>query len=435
MYQLGNSKFDTSHANARQLLATAHSKQERPLCLCKTPPIPMYIAKHGDLFLVKRMPGTGFKHSPDCESYEPPAELSGLGEVAGAAIQENVEDGTVALRLDFALSKQGARIAPAPAESEKDTARTDGKKLTLRGVLHYLWDQAGFTRWAPAMEGKRNWRTIQKYLTQAASDKTAKGAALDASLFVPESFDKEQWDAIKQRRGTKLAPLSKAGGARKLMIVVGEVKAIDRGRYDMDLIVKHLPDMKFTLNADIHRRLEKRFERELSMWKREADGHLIVIATFGLNSAGYAVIEEAALMFTDKHWLPCENVNEMNLLKTLVDAERHFSKGLRYNLPASRPMAFAVMHDTRPLPVALYVLPADCPDGYEQAFNDLVQNSHLAGWYWRPPQALPELPALDGYSSMEAPTLAATEETVSPAAAGDDDAEGSNTPAPGDEPA
>ena len=37
-------------------------------------------------YIVKRMPDTGSHHAPDCPSYEPPAEFSGLGQVLGSAI-------------------------------------------------------------------------------------------------------------------------------------------------------------------------------------------------------------------------------------------------------------------------------------------------------------------------------------------------------------
>ena len=36
-------------------------------------------------YIVKRMPDTGSHHAPDCPSYEPPAEFSGLGQVLGSA--------------------------------------------------------------------------------------------------------------------------------------------------------------------------------------------------------------------------------------------------------------------------------------------------------------------------------------------------------------
>src|SRR3546814_10240269 len=52
------------------------------------------------------MPNTGSDHNPGCDRYEPPAELSGLGEVMGAAIHEDPDQNVTALKLAFSLSKQ-----------------------------------------------------------------------------------------------------------------------------------------------------------------------------------------------------------------------------------------------------------------------------------------------------------------------------------------
>ena len=38
----------------------------------------MYIARLKDRLIVKRMPGTGFEHAPECGSFEAPEHLSGL---------------------------------------------------------------------------------------------------------------------------------------------------------------------------------------------------------------------------------------------------------------------------------------------------------------------------------------------------------------------
>ena len=50
-------------------------------------------------YVMKRMPNSGSTHRPDCAAYEPPAELSGLGEILGTAIQENIKEGTTTLNL------------------------------------------------------------------------------------------------------------------------------------------------------------------------------------------------------------------------------------------------------------------------------------------------------------------------------------------------
>ena len=165
-------------ADFQTRLAEAQSRQVRPLCLCRDPGLPLYISRVGGRLILKRMPGTGAQHDPACASYEPPYELSGLGSVAGSAIREDLETGTTLLKLDFSLTKSAGRALPAPsATPEKGEVRSDGTKLTLRALLHYLWDQAGFNRWRPGMAGKRNWAVIRKFLLEAAEGKSSKGKA------------------------------------------------------------------------------------------------------------------------------------------------------------------------------------------------------------------------------------------------------------------
>jgi len=177
-YRIGEQHVSSDEPGLNDLLAETHAKKTRPACLCRNPAIEMYIAKVAGKFIIKRMPNSGSDHAPACDSYEPPPELSGLGQVMGSAIQENPDDGLTALKFGFSLTKVAGRSAPIPSGAETDSVKTDGNKLTLRGTLHYLWEEAGFNRWAPGMSGKRSWYVIRKYLLQAAEDKTAKGSSL-----------------------------------------------------------------------------------------------------------------------------------------------------------------------------------------------------------------------------------------------------------------
>jgi len=310
-------------------LAAAHAAKLRPLCVCQEAGVPMYVARSGDRYLVKRMPNSGSQHQLDCDSYEPPAELSGLGEVAGSAIQEDIESGVTALKLDFSLSKTGGRKAPVASGLEPESVRTDGAKLTLRGTLHYLWDEAGLSRWSPAMAGKRSWFIVRKHLLQAAENKTTKGAALGSLLFVPETFSVDHKDELLQRRTARLAPLSApTHGARKLMVLVGEVKLIEPSRYGHKLVIKHLPDLPFMVAEDLHKRMLKRFGNDLALWDAEGSTHLLAIATFGMGSTGIASIEELALVLTSATWIPVEHRHDLELVDALTHAGRRFTKGL-----------------------------------------------------------------------------------------------------------
>lgn len=127
-------------------LAAVHETPERPRCLCVVGGVEMYVARHRQ-FVVKRMPETGGLHHPSCASYEPEAQQSGLAQVG-----------------------------------------VPRRRMSLRSLTHYLFERAGFNRWSPAMEGRRNQGVIHKYLHEAAADVLVKGLRLCERLYVPEPF-------------------------------------------------------------------------------------------------------------------------------------------------------------------------------------------------------------------------------------------------------
>ena len=165
----------------------------------------MYVSKFGD-FVIKRMPETGAEHRPTCPSYELPASESGLGEVLGEAIIERGQEG-VELRLDFPLTRRIGRsfaVADREPPAEVTVAR---KQLSLRGLLHYLWERAGFNRWYPRMQGKRSYWVLRKFLLQASEEVETKGLRLAERVFIPEQFSLDRAAEISQRHDEALSIL------------------------------------------------------------------------------------------------------------------------------------------------------------------------------------------------------------------------------------
>ena len=375
--------FSEDDPGAEALLAAAHTAKQRPQCLCLAVRVPMYIAHVGDRFIVKRMPNTGHLHAPECPSFDPPAELSGLGEVAGSAIQEDLSTGATTLRLDFTLAKRGASRPPVAQGTPPDTVRTDGQKLTLRGALHYLWDQAELSRWMPGMAGKRSWGVVQRRLVAAAQDKFAKGDPLADVLFVPEPWSQDHKDAIERDRRGQLARLhTRDAGGSRLMVVIGEIKEFKEARFGSRAVVKHVPEMHFQVPGDLMRRIERHFEKELALWKSEDESHMILAGTFGVDTAGYANLEAASLMVTDANWIPVEHRWDLELVRRLVAERRRFTKGMRYNLAPDRPIASAVLADTADGPVALYVVPPSAEADAVAKLTTLVEESEIPSWIW-----------------------------------------------------
>ncbi|MFN3808990.1 MAG: DUF1173 family protein [Roseateles asaccharophilus] len=324
----------------------AYGRRRRPRCLCRPEGIEMYIARLADGHIVKRMPGTGDRHAPACTSFEPPAELSGVRPLLGSAIREDPETGLIQLKLGFPMSRRPGRPGPARPASATGTVSSSCNRLSLRALLHYLWDQAELTRWQPGFAGRRSWGVVRRQLMRAASRMVTCGEPLLVRLEVPEPFTVEQQDAISARRRTRWVAASCPGdGKGSMLLLVAEVKEIAPGRHGYKAVIKHLPDLAFTLDEALYNRLERRFEQELGLWGASDGSHLIVIATFGVGAEGLPRVVELSLMTVTEHWLPVETVAEKQLLDRLVRNRRSFTKLLRYGMRHEGEMPILVLTD------------------------------------------------------------------------------------------
>jgi len=393
-YLVGGRRLEAGSPEFAEAIAVAHSARQRPRCLCLVGGIEMYVARlagTSEGYVVKRMPDTGSQHAPDCPSYEPPPEVSGLGQVLGSAITEDPATGETTLKLDFAMSKIAGRSGTPTAGGESDSVASSGARLSLRGLLHYLWDQAELTHWQPGFAGKRTWGTVRSHLLQAAANKIARGDALRARLYVPEVFSVEQRDAIGARRAAQWSSaIAAPGKPQHLMLLIGEVKEIVPGRYGFKAVLKHVPDQAFAMDEQLYRRLGRRFQSELALWGATDDIHMVMIATFSIAAAGVPTIVELSLMPVTRHWLPVEDAFEKQLVEKLVGDGRSFIKGLRYNLGATSALACATLTDCGGSAPLLFVVPA----GIEDRGRSLqVSDPSTPAWLWHPSsEAIPPLP-------------------------------------------
>ena len=269
-----------------------------------------------------------------------------------------------------------------------DSVSAHPDRLTLRAVLHYLWQEADLATWSPGMAGKRNWRIVSWYLRQATRGKFTKGKPLAARLYVPEPFSVEKKTEIAVRRLSAWAPMQHHGAGQQFMMLIGEYKDIVPARFGHKLVIKHLPDAPLMIDDTLLARLNNRFSNELELWQANDEGHLIVIATFSIGRAGLATAEEISLAMTDRNWLPYESLADKLLLDTALAARRRFTKSLRYNLTPDRPMASLVFTDT-PTPTAAFLL---INDRDREAAAQIAADTGTGVWTWLITDDMPELP-------------------------------------------
>lgn len=128
----------------------------------------------------------------------------------------------------------------------------------------------------------------------------------------------------------------------------------------------------------LHRRLQARFD---------------VIATFGLNSTGLAIVEEIALMVVSENWIPYETFPEKRLVDGLARLREKSVKGLRFDLQPDQPIANALLQK-RDEPIALFVVPVGTDQNYEASLDEMIAaRPEIGSWVWRVGEGdMPPLP-------------------------------------------
>jgi hypothetical protein len=364
-------------------LERAHSEKHHPLCLCKSPPIPMYVSRVNNAYILKRMPNRGGEHHPDCDSYEIPVSLSGRGLMQNRAIVEDHDSGLTSLRLGFPLSKSSSSRDPiTPSSGEQKSVSADPAKLTMRALLEYVYEEAGFTRWSPKMKGKRNWHVIRHHLLQAVQNKVSRRNPLAESLLIPEFFSVDKKDDIASRRRRFFAGIKPAKGKTPFALLIGEVKAVETSRFGGKLVIKHMPDSPIYMSEDVFRRVGKAFAPEIALFSEDDSIHLLAMMTFYLSASGNPQVETITLMTVDENWLPFETLEERELIERLVSGGRHFMKAMRYNLSSSDVMATAIVTDTQPDPTAYFIIPMGATESFYDELDELIKGSSVPAHIW-----------------------------------------------------
>lgn len=375
-------------------LAGVYETSERPRCMCIRDGIEMYVAKHRR-YVVKRMPETGPRHHPTCPSYEPELSESGLGELMGDSIIERSPD-CVELRVDFPLAHAPGRALVRRAPQELAEINPTAHRMSLRALMHFLFERAGFNRWTPAMEGKRTQAVLHRYLLEAADGIETKGVRLSERLYVPEQFREERKTEIAERRRGRLAILQAPEDDVhfKMALVIGEYKCDEPSPFGYKVWLRHMPDAPLFIDARAWERLKRRFGDLFEA--RDADTgakqRVLMCALIYAKREHVYQIDGVSVMLTTANWIPLDGIHEVDFIQALTNRKRRFLKPLRYD--ARSPSAFpnALLLDTGANPTALHVVSA-LMDPRDRSAKEKAIKAHGADlWVWHTDRPMPPLP-------------------------------------------
>ncbi|WP_137887577.1 DUF1173 family protein [Pseudomonas sp. 2FE] len=285
-----------------------------------------------DGFHLARFAGTGHEHSNECRFYAPAPERSGMQGYDVGVVEEG-DDGSIRVRLARGIRVQAARAEGGESSEEKKSPGKRKPAMTLLGLLHLLWSEARINAWYPAMEGKRNAGIVNYALLQAAERISASRMKLSDVLLLAALKDSK--DAARNQtvamsaisrdyRLVAVSPLARYNADRH----AGDLLKLPlSGPFGMPAL--HLPPAVWATTV-------KRFEREISAWKRGS--RVIAVAQVtprNGTTVPQADVVELALMQVSERWIPLDSDYEGVIEARLHAAGRSFDKPLRYDADES----------------------------------------------------------------------------------------------------
>lgn len=397
------SMLDTQLQDA---LARIYETPERPRCMCIRGGVEMYVAKHRQ-YVIKRMPGTGDRHHPSCACYEPEYGQSGLGELMGEAVIERSPE-TIELKVDFPLARVPGRARTRGEPVQPAEINAPRRRMSLRAVMHYLFERAGFNRWYPAMEGKRSQAVMHKYLMDAAADVMLKGVRLSERLYVPEQFTEERKAQIAERRRCKLAVLqsSEEDGCFKMALVIGEFKGSEATPFGRKVWLKHMPDAPLFVENKTWERVERAYSDIFEARDAHTRGkqRVVLCALVYAKREHIYQIDTVSLMLTTENWLPIDGIHEADLIHVLTEQKRRFIKPLRYDARSSAAYSNVLLLDTGEMPTPLHIVSQFLEIKERVAKEKAVKAAGTQGWVWYAGQPMPQLPKIKISGSVRSRT-------------------------------
>lgn len=335
------------------ILASTHSSDCRPRCMCVPDGVEMYVGRRGHVYYLSRMPSSGFLHAEGCDSVEDSTILSGANAYPPRAIVE-YPDGSlcVATNLD--------------RRDRQDPPLTE---VSIDGLLDLMVEQADLNRLA-ASDESRTWATVRERLGEAATLVRLGNTSLTSSLYLPDRYSRERSAEVLAECEGFLK--SEAGHA----IICAPLKEVRTTTYSWQIVLKHLPGLRLWVSKEVAEDLESRWRMPyFSNPPRFAI--CLLIAKPGRRVGNYTVTNMACLP-TDSNFLPCRSEREASVADELIRAGHPLLRPLRFDSDPSNVLAdFAILDGDSPVPVfVLAPTGDDAMDSAKRSMVSLMQRNH-----------------------------------------------------------
>lgn len=287
------------------------------------------------LYGLARFPKSGEEHSRDCHYFTLRPERTGF-QVYDKAVTEN-DDGSFSIKLAI-----GLRIADEPAlpgygtEVRHVSSRKKGT-ISLLGLCHLLWQNAGLNCWWPKMEGKRTAWLVHRVLKASAGEVIAGGRRLSEAFVLPATSPGHNDDIAEAQRRMRECCRRKY----RCLVLAPLADFSEDADSKMGTMLRVYPyhglPKLFMARPWLWKDTVRRFPYAYAAWKSGAKVYAIaqVEPRAGASEEGgdelKANVVSLALMAVNAQWIPFESSLELAVADCLVREERGFIKPMRFD--------------------------------------------------------------------------------------------------------
>jgi hypothetical protein len=317
-----------------------------PQCSCLNKPLPLVIAERDDQLVLRRYPLTGRDHRAECR-YHGGISPEQTRLYASTALASH--DDVVRIHLGHSTQREGDA-----------GLRT---RMSLAGLLHLLWENAGLNRWYPRMEHARRATSVQRALCEAAGELVVDDSPLRSWLYLVEPLTTRP----EATGGGRLAELllHRPKALEDRLLVLGWLRHVRENHIAVSGQFPLLLDrgLRVTLSsptaATAGRSLLHHLARGAAL---ENDCLRVVVLAdvrlqIGRKDGDCAVLRDLAMMPVTSRWIPVADEAEAAMADHLAVQSRAFTKPLWYDGPRALHPAFQLI-DT-PHPVDVEVMASD----------------------------------------------------------------------------
>lgn len=312
------------------ILQKAHG-QALVRCLCPGKGTRRLAVRHRsehDSFHLSRYPHTGAEHALDCLYYSPDPDKSGLGAYSKGVVEET-KDGDLKIKLTLSLRKKDpAEIQPMEGTSPAPSSSKPSKPaMTLCGLLHLLWSEAGLNQWVPGMAGKRGLGLIHSRLQHAADRMLASRMRIGDALLIATSSAGQQADANSHKVASAIR------NKRRLIVVAPLAAHSEEREQAMSgyLAIAGFHGVpRLLMDGELWQRTARSYSAALRGW-REGRRVIAIVQTDQPTVPSKAQALNVALMVVSDEWIPVESGYEAVIEAMLRDQGRKFIKPMRFD--------------------------------------------------------------------------------------------------------